>query len=223
MIFSAIGGCFHVGGLACAMGYMIMMMLVNNPQRKVQLASSSIIMSAALLVVGMLVLSANKDMFFSKIGGDVTAANIVAQAGGTDRASDAEYSVGIPGLNPVADLIVNSPIRVIYFIGAPLPWMFRGISDILAFFGSAIFYIMAVVKVFKVFKEASNHPHFAFVHRSYLIVMLTVLLIAMLMFGWGVSNVGTALRHREKFTCLFGLVYAIALTEEEKQNGMQLS
>jgi len=210
ILFSFLGGCFHVGGLACAVGYLAMCIFISGPHRKLAISGKSILKYAALLFIALFILSANKETFFSKIDGDVTAENIVSKAGATDRVSDAEYSVGIEGLSPIPDLVINSPIRMFCFLAAPMPWMWRGIKDILAFFGSALFYLLALKEVLKSFKKISSSTNESEWLRNYLIVSLSVITIAMLMFGWGVSNVGTALRHREKFTCLFALVYAIA-------------
>ena len=126
---------------------------------------------------------------------------------------------------PAVDIIVNSPVRVISFIFAPLPWMWRGVSDIVAFFGSALFYIYVFVLVIKALKagKGKNKPDNIW---GFFIVLVITWLIASLMFGWGVSNTGTALRHREKFTYICVVLFAVAkecirlleLTDYEQKN-----
>ena len=46
--------------------------------------------------------------------------------------------------------------------------------------------------------------------KAYFYVLVGVLLLAALMFGWAVSNTGTALRHREKYTCMCALLFAFS-------------
>ena len=54
-------------------------------------------------------------------------------------------------------------------------------------------------------------------HYGLVFVLVFVLIIVGIMFGWGVSNSGSALRHREKYTyvyvVLFTLIKAILNTE----------
>ncbi len=209
LVLSFFGAVFHVGGLACAIGYVITMFCVNNRQRKIQISTRSILSMVILLFIALMCASFFSNILFSKLGGELSVENIVESAGKTDRMSDAEYRIGIQGLNPVLDLLVNSPLRMFYFLAAPPPWMWRGIKDILAFFGSSIFYLYVVWILRKLLKEFKHHIMKSHYLLSYILVLSIVLLIATLMFGWGVSNTGTALRHREKFTFVFALLYAL--------------
>ena len=214
LLFSLAAGCFHVGGLACCLGYLLMCLFFGGSQRKLTFCLGSLGGYIALLFIVMVIISSHRELFLAKIGGAVSVENVLSQAGATDRASDAEYSVGISGLHPVADIIVNSPIRMFCFLAAPMPWMWRSPKDILAFFGSTLFYLITILEVLKTLRKSVSKQQENDEMRNYLITSLAVLLIAMLMFGWGVSNAGTALRHREKYTCLFVLVYAIAKQQQ---------
>ena len=208
MVLSFIGAVFHVGGLACAIGYVITMFCVNNRQRKIQISSKSIMSMMILLFITLLCASYFSNVLFSKIGGELSVENIVESAGKTDRTSDAEYKIGIQGLSPILDLLVNSPVRMFYFVAAPPPWMWRGLKDIVAFCGSTIFYLYVLVQFWHFICEYRNKFSESF-FISYILVVGVILFVATLMFGWGVSNTGTALRHREKFTFVFSLLYAL--------------
>ena len=160
------------------------------------------------LAIVLLYISSNSGTFFAKVGGTLSADSVVQHAGITDVVTDADYFIGINGLPASLDLIVNSPIRMLFFLASPVPWMWRKIADMLAFFGSALFYIIAFVNALKVIKnrEVINKDDGMW---AYFFVLFVMILFATFMFGWGVSNSGTALRHREKFTFIFIILFSI--------------
>ena len=209
LLASAASAFLHTGGAVMAISFVVTYMLVGNKERKVHLTGGRLFLGMAL-VLGMLVLmSTFGDTLFGKIGGELSAESITSNVGKTDRVSDSDYSVGIKGLPPAVDIIVNSPIRVISFIFAPLPWMWRGVSDIIAFFGSALFYIYVFILVIKAFKAGKGKKKPDDIWGFFVVLVITWL-IASLMFGWGVSNTGTALRHREKFTYICVVLFAVS-------------
>jgi len=46
-------------------------------------------------------------------------------------------------------------------------------------------------------------------NKNTIIVVLLIVIIGLVVFAWGVSNAGTALRHRDKFIGLFILLLAL--------------
>ena len=97
---------------------------------------------------------------------------------------------------------------MLYFIASPVPWMWRGLNDFAAFFGSSIFYIIVFWKTVKLIRHRRE------LNRedgmwAYFFVLFIMILFATFMFGWGVSNSGTALRHREKFTYIFVILFCL--------------
>lgn len=105
-------------------------------------------------------------------------------------------------------LITGTIKRMFYFYCSPVPFLWRGFSDMIAFFGSTIVYIVsvaaAVVSLF--FKKKD----------SYRFIMVFTVFIICGIFAWMVSNGGTAMRHREKFLGIVILlgVYSIQLIKE---------
>ncbi|MBQ8538697.1 MAG: glycosyltransferase family 39 protein [Ruminococcus sp.] len=225
LLASAASAFLHTGGAVMAISFVVTYMLIGNKERELRITGSKLFLGVVLIFGLLFVMSTFGDTLFGKIGGELSAESITSNVGKTDRISDSDYSVGIKGLPPAVDIIVNSPVRVISFIFAPLPWMWRGVSDIVAFFGSALFYIYVFVLVIKALKagKGKNKPDNIW---GFFIVLVITWLIASLMFGWGVSNTGTALRHREKFTYICVVLFAVAkecirlleLTDYEQKN-----
>jgi len=86
------------------------------------------------------------------------------------------------------------PIRFITFLFAPLiPFLVKSPGHVLGLIDS-IFYIYVFRKFYKNRKTLKNIEEYKFI--------LTVILTLSLVFSLGVSNVGTAIRHRAKFAPL---------------------
>jgi|GEM_PF-1568624 len=225
VIASLSASVLHIGGIVVAVGVISLAFIVSWKEHRLKLSPLRIIFMIALMFVVILILSQFGDTFTRKLGGGLSAESItherdVRESGGSG------YVIGISGLPASLDLIINTPIRMMYFIFSPLPWTWRGLSDLIAFFGSAIFYIYTVVLVVRVIRTKPIKRLQDDNITSYFFVLLVIILIASIMFGWGVANAGSALRHREKFTYLFIVLFAISkeiILRTERLNGSKNS
>jgi hypothetical protein len=87
------------------------------------------------------------------------------------------------------DLIWQAPIRLTYFLFAPFPWMLSEVSDLFGVIDSGLFFLL-VARVVRRRK--------ALVDRPANMLVLGVFAAMAFVFALGVSNYGTALRHRNK-------------------------
>ncbi len=210
--FSLLGSLLHMGALVVAMGTLAMLVLIGNKERRLKISVSKIILMVVVGVGFLLVLVSSGDTFTGKVRseeGGLSAEGILYEAN-VRQEGGSGYVVGIQGLPPAVDLVVNTPIRMVYFIFSPLPWMWRGLGDILAFFGSTIFYFYTFYVTYKAYK---SHPIKGLPDSnigSFLVVLTVIMGLAAIMFGWGVSNAGSALRHREKFTYICLVIAAVS-------------
>ncbi len=209
--FALLGSVLHMGALVVAMGALAMLVVVANKERRLKITPMRIILMVVVAVGFLMVLVSSGDTFTGKIRGDegLTAESILYESNIRQEGGGA-YSVGIKGLPPAVDLIVNTPIRMFYFIFSPVPWMWRGLSDIVAFFGSTIFYIYVVYTAFRAYRAKPNRTLTDSNLGAYLVALTVIMILAAIMFGWGVSNAGSALRHREKFTYICAVMYAVS-------------
>jgi hypothetical protein len=100
-----------------------------------------------------------------------------------------------------------APLRALYFVLAPMPWDWRGINDVLAFgVDSTIYLVVMVLFLSRKIKDPN---------RRYMALTLAfTLMITCLVFGVGVSNAGTAIRHRGKLLGFFLVLLALVLDSE---------
>ena len=206
---SLLASVLHMGGMVVAIGILSLAFVVGGKDHELKLSLFRVLSIIVLMFISILILSQFGNTFMGKLRGGVTYEGItyeteVREGGGSG------YVVGIGGLPPTLDLVVNTPIRMVYFVFSPLPWAWRGLSDIIAFFGSALFYMYTVFTAIKVIKRKPSRILKGDSISAYFVVLIVIVLIAAIMFGWGVANAGSALRHREKFTYLFIVLFAIS-------------
>jgi 4-amino-4-deoxy-L-arabinose transferase-like glycosyltransferase len=95
--------------------------------------------------------------------------------------------------NSFFELTYKMPVRSIYFLFSPFPWDVRKLSHIIGLF-DGLMYIVLVFFLFYNRKAIWADPAARFI--------LLALLVYLLLFGLGVGNFGTALRHRSKFVVM---------------------
>jgi len=98
-----------------------------------------------------------------------------------------------------SELLFKSPIRSIYFISAPFPWDLKEIRHLIGMF-DAFLYIYLTFLILKNLKVIWRDP--------VLKVILIILVCYVIVYGIGVGNFGTGIRHRSKFTGMFILLAA---------------
>ncbi|MCC5935549.1 MAG: hypothetical protein LAT75_11670 [Candidatus Cyclonatronum sp.] len=104
----------------------------------------------------------------------------------------ATYLQGLTATTPT-DVILQTPIRLVYFALAPFPWMIRSAWDLVGLFDSLLYFLI-ILGIFRSWKVIKRDP---------LKVILVLMIIAMaLTFTWGVTNYGTGMRHRAKIVIL---------------------
>ncbi len=97
------------------------------------------------------------------------------------------------------ELIYKSPFRVVYFVFSPFPWDIKKPSHFIGMF-DAFLYIFLTYLILRNRKAILTDPA--------LKIILIILLSYILIYGIGVGNFGTGIRHRAKFAVMFILLAA---------------
>lgn len=151
-----------------------------------------------VLVVGFIVYSF-QDVLFAKFT-HVSENGQLFSGMSYDRGGSA-YLNGLTVTGP-GDMILYSPIRMIYFLFSPFPWQWSTVMNILIFFLDAVFYFIACFAIVRSFKLIRQHPFGSVLFFFFLLFILNALI-----FGLGTGNVGTAIRHRYKLFPMLLIVY----------------
>lgn len=193
---------FHAGVIAVGFGYMIVIVFYNPRRSRIDVSARTVIYLALFTTLLYFVSTQYPDLFLGKFE-QFDSETELAKAMNL-RAGGSQYLVGLTVEN-FGDMLRYGPLRAVYFLGAPLPWDFRGVMDLLTFLADSTIYL-GVIAMFCV--RQSDIPK----AQRWLGYALTVVIgVTALVFGAGVSNAGTALRHRSKFVSLFFLLAGMCI------------
>lgn len=193
----------HSGAMAVLLGETVTLILYDRQMRGMKITPKSIALTAAAVVGFLIMFSLLHDVLFAKFG-NVDSAEDIINTAEKYNAGGSAYQAGFRISNPTLNLIINSPIRMFYFIASPLPWNWRGLSDIIAFCFSSSVFLYAHFRSYIEIRRSERS-----LGRTLIIVVTIIALCAALIFAWGVSNAGTAVRHREKFMTVYILLIAL--------------
>ncbi|MCL2096537.1 MAG: hypothetical protein FWH10_06500 [Oscillospiraceae bacterium] len=203
--FSLNAATFHSGAIALAVAYAVCLILYDRRSGKFRFTGKTIIFSVLCVFAYFFI---SDILGYADMGkfGRVESVEDVAAVG--ERESRGGSGYGVLHINTgsgILDMAVNSPFRIFYFILSPLPWDWRGMSDIIAFVFNALFYAYCYYKAYKTLTDplAKN--------KQMIISLLVAAVVSAFVFSWGVDNAGTALRHRDKFFIQYLLIFALCL------------
>lgn len=210
---------FHSGAIAVLLGEAVVYILYDKNTKDIRLNSRSILSIGAVTLVFLVMLTQFGNVLFGKFGRISSATDVMYQSELANTGGSA-YDAGFAINNNILNLIINTPIRMFYFLAAPMPWSWRGISDIIAFIFSSLVFLYIYFISIKGLKNGNKN-------RVMIIILLIFALCSALIFAWGVSNAGTAVRHRDKFVAVYMILYAVArskntILKKELKSGEKL-
>ena len=206
LIMLAIAAIFHSGVIGIFVGFAFFFLFYKKENNTFRFSTQTIV--AFIVVGGLAYFTATQfgDVMFKKFKGAEEMEDIYAQA--NSRLGESAYLTGMTINNPV-QFIIYGPIKAFYFLTAPLPMNWRGGMDIFSFFFDSLIYFITLWFIWK--------NWWAIRHKKPLIVGLILTLIGVaFIFGIGVSNAGTAIRHRQKIIPLMLIHLAVMMDEKEK-------
>lgn len=194
----------HSGSIGTIVGYMIVYILYNRRKNEFKFTFRSIFACILVFAISTFYLQ-NMDIWGNKMegmDGENTEEILVSQynsalGGGSD------YLTNLP-VNNMGGVLIFSPLKMLYFVFSPMPWDWRGFNDLLAFCIDSIIYLTLC---WGIIKNVENK--YIRLRTGLIISLLSVVFI----FAIGVTNTGTAMRHRAKILPLFVVAYCISKTD----------
>lgn len=206
--FSMLGAIFHSGAIAVSVGYILSLLLYNNKTGHIQFKFTNV--AAFLLILLMFVFVLNSSIGEKFLGKFKNLESVEDVASGVAR-GNSTYVQYVGDSSSISNMVIYTIPRMFFFLYSPMPWMIRGLSDIIAFCFSSCFYIYTTYRVisYLISKRTEN--------RELVILIFIVCLCAAFVFGWGTSTSGTACRHRDKMTIVWGVLMGLTLKPDKRK------
>lgn len=195
----------HSGSIGVLVGYLVVFTLYDKNRREIRLGLKSLVGVGVFVVLAAFVIN-NMEFFGAKFQSleSNTASNVLIERYNSHRGGRSDYLVGLDVKN-VWDVIMYAPLKILYFLFSPVPWEWTDLKDVVAFIiDSSIYLCICIMILFRRNDKRSVLKH------GLLISLLTMTFI----FALGVTNCGTAMRHRAKFMPLFVVTLCISLTPD---------
>ena len=106
----------------------------------------------------------------------------------------------------IGDILLQTPLRILYFLYTPFIWMVSTPTDIVGFF-DALLYIFLSIFALKGLVYLWHKDKLLFWG------IVLILVVFLVVFAWGTSNYGTAIRHRQKIVWFLTIPAAVGLTQ----------
>lgn len=202
---------FHSGVIAVGAGMVLVFLAYQPGKDHFGPGWKTIPYLFVFAAIVYLVATRYPDLFLGKFERVESGEDVIGVA--NSRGGASEYLTGIEVEN-YGDLLRYGPLRTLYFLASPLPWDFRGLADVFAFLFDSLFYLGSVVAFLVQYRRLDASQ------KVLGIGILVVILVSVAVFGAGVSNSGTALRHRFKLLALFITLAALAMTKFRSESSM---
>lgn len=208
IFFSALACFFHSGCIGITIGCIVCLLIYDNKEKKIHSTIGNII-AAIVIAVGLSYIFLNYGEFLM---GKFLGIEGIADIANTNQLGGSSYARYVGNSNNPIKMIVFTIPRIVYFLFSPFPWQWRGISDIIAFFFSGLYYLVTIVNTMQYLHDGKEK------NKAIVICLLIIAFFCTFIFAWGVSNTGTASRHRDKMVCLYGIIYALTMRKTRKDS-----
>lgn len=210
VVFIILGASFHTAVIGILMGYLFGFIFYKHASRRFKFSVESLVPFSIFAVVTTYIL------VFPDVVSGLPIFNKVDQVfnddGGlyetvTSATGNTAYLQSLT-VNNLFQLLLYSPIKIIYFIASPMPWNIGNLNEFIGFMLDGVFYLFALaifIKNFNIIRE-----------RPLLAILLISILAAWFIFGLAINNAGTALRHRFKF--FYIIIVALGIIWDHRKN-----
>lgn len=192
----------HAGVIGLAAGYMIAFTMYNPSSKRVKISFMSIVAILFSIVVVSIFMS-NLGAFGGKfVKVEMSEEFIEEELTTASDRGGSNYMSWFNTSSPAVGLALL-PLRMMLFLFSPLPFHWRGFSDVFAFACDGLIYLYLMWNILRA--RINNR-----VVRKMRMFLLTSILITTAIFAFGTSNAGTAMRHRAKFLSVILITYGVS-------------
>ena len=205
VIFAMSAGAFHVSGVVAAGMVILHLVFFDRTAGKYHFSRKGLWMMPVFAIAFAGVCLVAREQLFFKIGSNFSLQTFFDVAENRVKGGSA-YDIGIFTGNNIVDFIINTPLRMFYFLCSPMPWDWRGPVDMAAFLVSSGLYICAFASFFRMLWVVREENW----TKQLIIILFVVTAALIFVFAWGTSNAGTAIRHRDKMFAPCMVILAVS-------------
>lgn len=181
-----IGSKYHEGLIAVAVPYLYVFIFYDRQKNKIKMNGLNI----ACLTTAFI-------LFLAFIGSE--AGQEYIQKTNAETGGGSAYLTNLKVETPL-EFLFAGPIKAIFLVYSPMPWLIRGGMDIITFLLDSSLWIYMTYLFVKNYKTIDSR---------YKLLMLCIILGGFV-YGMGTLNTGTAIRHRNKMMA-FTLILLMAI------------
>lgn len=158
------------------------------------------------LIVSIIILFFFRSFLLNKIPANISLLFSTEYIGKQTYAAARDRCAYLVGLSPrtFLDILIFTPIRIIYFLFTPFPNMISSIGDIIGFIDAFLYFILIIYFI----KGLNQLRH---KNRSQFYAILLIIALSITTFAWGTSNYGTAIRHRQKMVTIITAISSLSM------------
>ena len=199
------GSLFHSGASSVAVGMMAARVLSNRRKQELHFTLKSVLPMIVFLFAFVYLYSNYTESVFGKMQNLKTIEDIA----NTHDEGGASYGAYVGNSSNPVNLVLFTPIRMIMFQFSPFFWQVRGLNDIIAMVFDSFFYMYVFFSTIPYLRK-KHLPY-----RTSIVLFLVMGLATAFVFGWGVSNTGNAMKHRNKMISIYALQLALILESRQ--------
>ncbi len=194
------GSYMHAGVIGVMFGYIVAYIIYNPSTGKITISRNTIISLIFLFLVAT-VSSSYMGLFTGKFAEYESVDDIVDVTNRTSGGGS-DYLTWV-NTNSVAQSLLFAPLKMFYFLFAPLPTEWRGVRDVMGFVidGGIYMYMFYIMYKFKATTETNKSL------KKFLLISIAIVTF---IFGYGTTNAGTAFRHRAKNISVIVVTFALS-------------
>ena len=196
------GAAFHSGIIGMILGFIIILAIYNPRAKKVRISIKTIVPAIIVAFAFLYLFNNYAELFFGKML-RLTTANSIEDIASTNAYGDSSYAAYVGNSNSIGNMILYTPLRLLFFLGSPFFWQIRGANDIIALIFNSLFYLYVIFKTIMYLRKKES------AEKNIVASIFIIGIMTAFVFAWGVTNTGTAIRHRDKMSSLYAILLAL--------------
>lgn len=209
ILFLGIASYFHSGAAALFLVYFFMFAYYRRSDDRIRLGPRGIVLFSVLCILIVLAFLNYGEVLFYKFSRVDSYEDLYSKA---STSSGSSAYLGWLNIQSTSQLILFSPLRMLYFLFSPLPIDWRGMMDVVTFLLDSVVYVFLCIYIFRN-RSAIRQD------KWLLLALIIAVLLFTFVFAYGTGNAGTAVRHRNKIVAVFLIVFALIQNQKEKTTG----